>query len=582
MSETIATLKAAWPMLRRAITSGQLFRPQCELVDPHPDVEGLYGVDIPMRDGFALTANIYRSRARTAAGEPSPVVMCAHPYDNRLTPAQKKTPLRGPPQQYRLIPQAGGVPRFSTLTSWESPDPNFWVRAGYTVVNVNLPGFADSGGPASIFSAHQGACFREAIAWAGAQNWSTGAVGLNGVSFLCISQYLAAATPDGEETPEALKCIVPWEGVSNLYHDLACRGGVADIGFLNFWWHTEVKEPLNTPLEQYLEIEEAIPPEVLDLHPLYDDYWRAKAPPLQNIRVPMLICASFSDHELHTTGTFRAFEQASSSEKWLYTHRGGKWSEYYSTDALSLQKDFMDRYLKGVSNRFDKLPPVRLEVRSARDEVKEVRWEKEWPLANTRYVTLYLQKGKLVPEIPQKPGEIEFDSRTGRAAFEYLFEADMELSGYMKLKLWAEARATRSDDETPKDLIICAYVQKKDRRGRLVPFNGSVGVSNDVVSRGYGRASRRALNTELSEHWNPAPSGGKHEPLSIGDIVPLEIALCPSSTFFEKGSRLRLIISGQDLFHAPIFRKVTEVAAHRTVIHFGSEFDTYLLTPQIP
>jgi len=33
--------------------------------------------------------------------------MCAHPYNNHLTPALGKTPLGGAPQQYRLIPQAG-------------------------------------------------------------------------------------------------------------------------------------------------------------------------------------------------------------------------------------------------------------------------------------------------------------------------------------------------------------------------------------------------------------------------------------------------------------------------------------------
>src|SRR6476659_4432660 len=68
-----------------------------------------------------------------------PVVMCAHPYDNGKIPARGTTPFGGPPVQYRIIPQVGR-PRFSTLTSWEAPDPDFWVRAGYAVVNLNLPG----------------------------------------------------------------------------------------------------------------------------------------------------------------------------------------------------------------------------------------------------------------------------------------------------------------------------------------------------------------------------------------------------------------------------------------------------------
>ncbi|MEK6585419.1 MAG: hypothetical protein AABZ24_03670, partial [Nitrospirota bacterium] len=78
-----------------------------------------------------------------AAGEPVPVVMCAHPYDNHLTPALGKTPFGGPPLQYRMVPQVGR-PVFSTLTSWEAPDPNFWIPNGYAVVNMNLPGYANS------------------------------------------------------------------------------------------------------------------------------------------------------------------------------------------------------------------------------------------------------------------------------------------------------------------------------------------------------------------------------------------------------------------------------------------------------
>ena len=535
MSGILSTIKAAWPILRRAIASGQLFKPQCELVEPDSDIEALYDVEIPMREGFSLTANIYRSRSRAAAGEASPVVMCAHPYDNHLTPALKQTPLNGPPQQYRLIPQAGGIPKFSTLTSWESPDPDFWVPAGYTLINLNLPGYANSGGPASIVSRHQGACYREAIAWVGAQDWCTGAVGLCGVSFLCISQYLAAATPDGEKAPEALKCIIPWEGVSDLYQDLACRGGVPDTGFLHFWWHTEVKESLNNSLEAYLATEEAIPPEILDRHPFYDDYWKAKAPPLEHIRVPMLLCASFSDHELHTLGSFRAYEKASSTHKWLYTHRSGKWTAFYKSDSLALQKDFMDHFLKGVDTRFSDLPPVRIEVRASRDKVQDVRWENSWPLANTTYTSLYLRNQKrLSLDKEQEALDFTYDGTSGRLEFEYIFPEDTELTGYMKLKVWVEARGINERQPAPDDMVLCCFIDKRDAAGQSIRFNGAVGQREDMVTRGYGRAARRALNHEMSTPWLPVPLGVGHQPLNTNDIVPLEIALCPSSTFFEK------------------------------------------------
>lgn len=578
-----ATVKAAWPVLRGAIGRGQLFRPDCQLVTPDPDIFAEYDVEIPMSEGFVLTANFFRSRRRQSKGQPSPVVMCAHPYDNHLIPALKTTPFGGPPLQYRLLAQSGGTPTFSTLTSWESPDPHFWVPAGYTVVNLNLPGFANSGGPASVITAHQGACFREAIAWVGEQEWCTGRVGLCGVSFLCISQYLAAATPDDEPIPDALKCIIPWEGLSDIYQDVACPGGVPDPGFLNFWWHIEVKETLNNTLETFLETEGGTPPDIIDIHPFYDNYWKAKAPPLENISVPMLMCASFSDHELHTFGSFRAYERARSAQKWLFTHRGGKWVEYYRPENQALQRDFMDHFLKGETTRFETLPTARIEVRSDRDTIAEVRWEDSWPIARTKYVPHYLTKdGILARDKDEQEGVVVYDGHSGNAHFDLAFSEDTEVTGYIKLKLWVEARAVKPNGLVPDDLIACCFIDKLDRTGRSVRFYGTAGQDQDVVSRGYGRAKRRALDNEKSSTYHPVLRNDLDEPLEPGDIVPLEIALCPSATFYHAGETLRLILAAQDIVHGPIFNKETSGNSGLHVLHVGGDYDSHLLLPLMP
>ena len=125
LTELVRTFEAVGPLVGNAVKSGQLLHPQAELTEPGPDILCEYDVEIPMSEGFSLTANIFRSKMAAEKDEKVPVVMCAHPYNNHLTPALGKTPLQGPPQQYRLIPQAGGKPVFSKLTSWESPDPTF-------------------------------------------------------------------------------------------------------------------------------------------------------------------------------------------------------------------------------------------------------------------------------------------------------------------------------------------------------------------------------------------------------------------------------------------------------------------------
>lgn len=187
---------AVAPIIKNAILSGRIFRPQCVLTDPDPDILCEYDVEIPLSDGTHGTANVFRSKRAQAMGEKLPVVMCAHPYDNHLIPALGRTPLGGPPHQYRLIAQAG-KPAFSKQTSWEWPDPNFWVRAGYAVVNMNLPGFANSGGRPALSPGELAEAFGEAIDWIGARDRCTGKVGLNGVSFLSGGVSIAGGSHIG-------------------------------------------------------------------------------------------------------------------------------------------------------------------------------------------------------------------------------------------------------------------------------------------------------------------------------------------------------------------------------------------------
>jgi len=577
------TFEALGPVVGNAVKSGQLVNPQCELTEPHPDVLCEYDVRIPMSEGFSVTANFYRSKKAAEKGEQVPVVMCAHPYDNHLTPAQKKTPLHGAPQQYRLIPQAG-KPEFSKLTSWESPDPNFWVPAGYAIVNMNLPGYSNSDGPPSAFSEHQGKCYYEAIEWVAKQPWCTGKVGLNGVSFLAISQYHVAACQAYGGPPPSLCCISPWEGLTDPYRDIFAFGGLSEVGFPAFWWATEVKPAINGTQEDFEESEGCIPTEYLKNHPLYDDFWQAKAAKLEEITVPMLVCASFSDHGLHTMGSFRAFIKAKSENKWVYTHRTGKWDAYYSPDVQEMTRNFMDCFLKDdTSSGFLDMPPVRLEVRSSLKEIHDVRFENEWPIARTEYTRLYLtEQQALSLERPQTPKDLGYAAKKGKAEFHHTFSEDTELSGYMKLRAWVEAQPPNASQETPNDMGLFIAVNKLDQDGNPVHFYGSVGNRKDMVTRGYGRVSLRELDPVESTEWHPVQKGAMEQKLKVGEIVPVDIALYPSSTFFAAGESIQLIVAPHEIIPSPPYIKDASFNRGTHVLHFGGDYDSYLLVPIIP
>ena len=54
--------KSLGPLVGNALISGRLFKAQAELTKADPDILVEYDVEIPISEGFYLTANIYRSK----------------------------------------------------------------------------------------------------------------------------------------------------------------------------------------------------------------------------------------------------------------------------------------------------------------------------------------------------------------------------------------------------------------------------------------------------------------------------------------------------------------------------------------
>jgi hypothetical protein len=122
--------------------------------------------------------------------------------------------------------------------------------------------------------------------------------------------------------------------------------------------------------------------------------------------VPALICGSFSDNNLHGRGSFRGWQHISSADRFLYTHRGGKWATFYADGARAAQLRFFDRYLRG--HDVPAPPPVRLEVRERRDVISGVRDEDSWPLDRTGWTPLYLTADGLAAAPPTSAGGAGF------------------------------------------------------------------------------------------------------------------------------------------------------------------------------
>lgn len=136
------------------------------------------------------------------------------------------------------------------------------------------------------------------------------------------------------------------EGFSDLHRDFFRPGGGREDGF-SILWSTVVRRAARLVGDLCREVVHC---------PERDGWHRAHTPDLPEIDVPMLVCGSFSDQSLHSRGSFEAFRRAASKQKWLTTHRGGKWSTYDSADASSARLAFFDHPLKGVDDGWADVP----------------------------------------------------------------------------------------------------------------------------------------------------------------------------------------------------------------------------------
>lgn len=545
----MSTATAAGPFGRARRRLRNLARPKVVVTGEPPGVRLDRDVEVVVRDGTVLRVNVFRPDDDA----PRPVLMSAHPYGKDYLPRKSRGGYR-PFPNLRVLPQSTGY-TISAWTGWEAPDPGYWVAAGYVVINADLRGWGRSDGAGDLFWPQEGVDYHDLIEWAAAQPWCTGRVGLTGVSYLATSQWAAAATQ-----PPHLEAICPWEGFTSLW-DVARPGGVREDGLMVVWTRgTHRSRPEN----------------VVDLRAqqktrvVHDSWWAARDQALGMIEVPALVCASFSDHNLHSKGSFEGFLGIASTHKWLYTHRGPKWAEYYGAEGLAAQRRFFDHFLKGEDTGQLAVPPVRLEVRADADTVTSVRTEHQWPPAATAWERWNLHPdGRLDPSLPLE-GVRSFRSRGRGLRFTHHFESDTEIVGPMRLRL--PVSLARGGD-------ACLFVGvRKVRDGREVAFENAYGFRGSLVAHGIRRLSHHVRGAD------GRPRDDLAEDLVPGQVAAVEIDLLPSASLFEAGSELRLEIAGRWFYARNPFTGQFPAYYERSgrgrcTVHLGPESGAWLEVP---
>lgn len=160
---------------------------------PEADLVLSRDIDVPMRDGTVLRADLYRP----AGPGPWPCLLQRTPYIKDFNP---------------------GI--------WVVVDPLKAVAAGFAVVIQDVRGRGRSEGRFTPFTDESQDGF-DTVGWVAEQPWCDGRVAMYGSSYMAASQWQAAVA-----RPDALRAIAPFQASCDYHEGRSYRGGAFEVGAL--------------------------------------------------------------------------------------------------------------------------------------------------------------------------------------------------------------------------------------------------------------------------------------------------------------------------------------------------------------
>ena len=500
---------------------------------------------IAMEDGVVLRADVFRP---DRPGK-FPVLLTYGPYGKGLAFQQGyKTAWDNMVRDFPEV-AAGSSNKYQ---NWEVVDPEKWVPQDYVCVRVDSRGAGRSPGYMQLWSPRETQDLYHCIEWAGVQHWSSGKVGLNGISYLAMNQWAVAALQ-----PPHLAAICPWEGSADMYRDMSHHGGILSC-FVRNWFPMQVttvqhglgtRGPKSTVTgelvcgpetlsEEQLKANREDFPAALRKHALFDSYWEPRLPDWSKVTVPILSPANWGGQGLHPRGNYEGFTQAASKQKWLECHGLEHWTHFYSDYGRKLQQKFFDHFLKGKKNGWDRKAPVQLLVRHVDKFV--AREENEWPIKRTKWTRMFLDAANLTlsPKAVAKSGKTTYKGFSEGVTF--LLPAqdkEMEITGPMAMKLFV------SSSTNDADLFIVVRLFAPDLRE--VTFQGTLD-PHTPIAQGWLRASHRKLDAKLSKPYRPYHTHDEKQMLKPGQVVELDIEIWPSCIVVPPGYRIGVTVRGKD------------------------------------
>ena len=480
----------------------------------------LHEARIPMADHVQLAADLWMPTGG-AAGERFPVLLEYLPY--------RKNEGRG--DRYGVY--------------------SYFVQRGYVVARVDIRGTGESEGEliAYEYTDREQEDGEAVIAWLAAQPFSTGKVGMFGISWGGFNSIHMAM-----RNPPALKAIIAVEAADDLYED--------DVHYIDGMMHVDSYEfemDIHNALPGAPEfrIDEDYFRERFDTTPwllVYKEqqrdgaFWDRTSPNAHydSIRIPSFLIGGWYDG--YRDSVPRMLEHVRAPVKAMI----GPWSHDWPSSGfpdvpVEWRREavrWFDQWLKGRDTGIMQEPRLAVYVRDWHPPGTRVeripgrwRWEDGWPIARTRPLTLYPTDDHALAQEPSDArvhrlryqatagveaggpvmwyGDLGWDQRpVDAASLVYdtpVLEDEVEILGFPRAHLQTSADAP----------LAYWFVRLSD-----VAPDGQVTL---VAAAGFNAAHRESSS---------APRA-----LEPGRVYPIDVELHLTSWVFPKGHRIRVAVN---------------------------------------
>ncbi|MCB9881099.1 MAG: CocE/NonD family hydrolase [Planctomycetes bacterium] len=545
-------------------------------------------VDVPMRDGVLLRADVYVPEGTG----PFPTILARTPYDKMSEGALKGS---------------------------------YYAERGYAFVAQDVRGrFASDGDWVPLLNEARDGF--DTLTWIAKQDWSNGNVGMIGASYVGLVQWLAAKTGH-----PALKCIAPQVSPPDPHENFPYEGGCFMLAAA--WW-SRVVEAMEEKVDwsqglDWQAMYETLPLSDMDdalnlegksfldewlAHPPEDPYWNPAAyqGEFANIDVPAFHVSGWFDGDM--PGAIQNFPGMRKHAKSERARDGqylvlGPWTHFFNTqrklgdvdfgeeaviDLDSRILRFFDRYLKGVQNGIEDEDRVFAFAMGA----NTWRAASDWPLPGTTFTKLYLASGGHAAR-RDGDGRLRLEAATDGVSHETyrydpmdLPELDIDWTDLSGNQI-TEDQNERPDREDDLDYVTPPFATDCEIIGPVVV---KLWVSTDALDTdfacGLSRVTRDGKRLAIRggvQRLRYAQDPRKDQPVTPGTIVEVTVDLWATGIRLQAGERLQLTVTSQvwpsygrnlNTLESPLTAKEGVVATN--TIHHDADHPSALVLPVVP